>query len=234
MNPAGCEFDCQWNSIKPPADSRGNRRIRIDQFEVALHGPNAVDQQLDSGILQDVVCRQAAIFRRACERAEFIDMFTFNTHRLPAGREQMQCRDTANQFFCHSRRPVDKVFATVENDERWPFLQTIDQGWYDIICLYRHTECCGHGWCDERSAAESTQVDEMNPAVESGAHLMGNCHRYRGLADAAWTDDRHKLLLGQLHLDRGQGVSSSEHPHQARRQSGPRGWLEVPQRWRGK
>ena len=99
---------------------RGNRRIRIGQLEVTSHGPHAVDQQLNSGILQDVVCRQAAIFRRACERAEFIDMFTFNTHRLPAGREQMQCRDTANQFFCDSRRSIDKVFATVENDERWP------------------------------------------------------------------------------------------------------------------
>src|SRR5258707_10952729 len=111
-------------------------------------------------------------------------MFTFNAHRLPAGREQMQCRDMANQFFCQSRRPIDKVFATIENDERWSFLQTIDQGWYDIICLYRHTECCGHDRRDKRSAAESTQDDEMNLAVESCAHLMGNFHRDHGLADA--------------------------------------------------
>ena len=161
-------------------------------------------------------------------------MFTFNTHRLPAGREQMQCRDTANQFFRHSRRPIDKVFATVENDKRWPFLQTIDQGWYDIICLYRNTECCGHGWRDQRSITEGTQVDEINLAVENGAHLMGNRDRYRGLADAARPNDRHKLLLGQFHLDRGQGVSSSNHPHQARRQSGPRGWLDIPRHRRGK
>src|SRR5882672_2292821 len=233
VNPAGCELDCQWNSIEPPADSRGNRRIRIYQIEITSHGPHAIDQQLDSGILQDLMCRHAAIFRRACERAEFIDMFTFNTHRLSAGREQMQCRDTADQFFCDGRRPIDKVFATVENDERWPFLQTIDQGWYDIICLYRHTECCGHGRSDERSAAESTQIDETNLAVENGAHLMGHCDRYRGLADAARPDNRHKLLLRQLHLDRGQGVASSEHPHQARRQSRPRGWFEISRRWRG-
>ena len=64
-------------------------------------------------------------------------MFTFNTHRLPAGREQMQCRNTANQLLGDSRRPINKVFATIDNDERWPFLQTIYQGWQDIVCLYR-------------------------------------------------------------------------------------------------
>jgi LuxR family maltose regulon positive regulatory protein len=53
-------------------------------------------------------------------------------------------------------------------------------------------------------------------------------------ADAARPDDRHKLLLGQFHLDRGQGgVSSSKHPHQARRQSGPRGWFDISRRRRG-
>jgi hypothetical protein len=76
----------------------------------------------------------------ARERAEFMDMFTFNTHRLPAGREQMQYPGTANQFCCNSRRSINKVFATVENEERWPFPQTIDQGRYDIACLYRQTE----------------------------------------------------------------------------------------------
>ena len=74
----------------------------------------------------------------------------------------------------------------------------------------------------------------MNMAVESGAHLVGNCHRYRGLADAAGPDDRHKPLLGQLHPDRSQRVRSSEHPHQARGKSGPRGWFEITRRWRGK
>src|ERR1700710_1985663 len=74
----------------------------------------------------------------------------------------------------------------------------------------------------------------MNLAVENGAHLMGHRDRYRGLADAARPDDGHKLLFVQLHLDRGQGVSSSEHPHQAPGQSGPRGWLKISRRLRGK
>src|SRR5882757_663781 len=160
-------------------------------------------------------------------------MFAFNTHRLPAGCEQMQCGDTANQFFCQSRCRIDKVFATVENDEGWFFLQTIDQDWNDVVCSYRHAECGRNGWRNERSAAESTQVDEVRLAIESGAHLVRDCNRYRGLADTTRTDDRHKLLLGELHLDFGQRVATSEHPHQARGQSGLRRWIEISRHLRG-
>jgi hypothetical protein len=35
--------------------------------------------------------------------------------------------------------------------------------------------------------------------------------------------------LGELDLDRGERRSSSERPHQGRRQPGSRGWLEIPE-----
>src|SRR5260370_20006320 len=139
----------------------------------------------------------------------------------------MQWRYMAKQFFCQSRGRIDKVFAAVENDERWFLLQTIDHDWNDVVRSYRHAERCSHGRRNERSATKSTQVDEVSLAIEGGAHLVGNCHRYRGLAKTARTDDRDKPLLGQLHLDLGQRVAASEHPHQAHGQPDPRGWLEI-------
>ena len=36
VHPAGREFDRQRNSIEPPANSGGNRRIRIGQLEMPL------------------------------------------------------------------------------------------------------------------------------------------------------------------------------------------------------
>jgi len=87
------------------------------------------------------------------------------------------------------------------------FLQPIDQGWYDIIvCTDTPSTAATAGATSEGRRPRALRSTKMSLAVESGAHLMGNCHRYRGLADAARPDDRHKPLLNQFHLDRGQGV----------------------------
>src|ERR1700739_3014506 len=67
----------------------------------------------------------------------------------------------------------------------------------------------------------------MDLTVEDCTHFMRNCDRDRGLADAARPHDRHELLLGQLQLDGAHRISSSKHPHQARRHSPPRGRFEI-------
>ena len=68
----------------------------------------------------------------------------------------------------------------------------------------------------------------MNLIVEDPAHFMGDGNRQCRLADAARPDDRNELLIGQLQLDRGQGIFSSKHAYQARRQSGARERLDMP------
>jgi len=61
---------------------------------------------------------------------------TFNTH-APGWSRANAVSEPANQLLGDSRRPINKVFATIDNDERWPFLQRSTQGWQDIVCLYR-------------------------------------------------------------------------------------------------
>src|SRR3984957_8030318 len=112
-------------------------------------------------------------------------MFAFDPHRLTAGREQIQCRNLAYQLFRDRGRPINKLFATIENDERWPFLQTVNQGRHDVICLYRYTESGRYGRRNERGVTESAQVYEVNLTVKDSAHFMGNGHRHCSLADAA-------------------------------------------------
>jgi hypothetical protein len=183
--------------------------------------------------LQGVVCRQAVIFRRACKRAELIDMFTFSTHRLPAGRELMQRR----KWRISSSATADAASIGCSQQSR---MMSAGFSCNDRSRLARHClfvpirRVLRPRLARRANRRESTQVDEIDLAVESGAHLMSNCHRYGGLANATRPDDRHEVLLGKLHLDRGERLSSSEQPHQARRQSRPRGWFEIPRRWRGK
>jgi hypothetical protein len=67
------------------------------------------------------------------KRGEFKDILTFDTHRFPAGREQMQCRHAAKQPFCKDRSCVDEMFATVEDEQGLSFQQTIDQSRHNIV-----------------------------------------------------------------------------------------------------
>jgi len=139
-----------------------------------------------------------------------------------------------DQFFCQSRCRIDKVFATVENDEGWFFLQTIDQDWNDVVCSYRHAECVATAGAT--SAAPPRALRSMKYVWLLKVVLI----LVRRLQPLPWflpippaTDDRHKLLLGELHLDFGQRVATSEHPHQARGQSGLRRWIEISRHLRG-
>ena len=43
---------------------------------------------------------------------------------------------------------------------------------------------------------------------------MGDCDRNRGLADTARANDRNELLRGELRLDRGDRVFSTNHARQ--------------------
>ncbi len=96
---------------------------------------------------------------------------------------QMSGRGTNVSFFRHIRRFIDKVFATVENDERWLSPATDRSGPGTTLSVCTETPSAARPLLEhERRAAERTQVDKIDLAIESGAHLMCDRHRYRGLA----------------------------------------------------
>ena len=69
----------------------------------------------------------------------------------------MQRRYTAKLF--RQSRVIDKVFATVKNDEGWRLPQTIDQT--ETTSFVRtDTPVLRPRWRDQRVAPPSTQVDE--------------------------------------------------------------------------
>ena len=122
------------------------------------------------------------IVRRTCKRAEFVDMSHLRHAALPGWSR-------ADAMLAHGKTASSaQSGCSIDQDVRnsrgrcsvGSFLQTIDQGWHDIVCLYRQCRVmlATAGATSEASprALRSTKRIRL---VEDGAHLMGNCHRNR-------------------------------------------------------
>ena len=90
IHPACREFDCQGNTVQPPANSGGNRRVDIARSKCRCRAWTRSTNNWTAGYSRASDAQDSLIFRRASKRGEFVHVFPLDPQCLPAGREQVQ------------------------------------------------------------------------------------------------------------------------------------------------
>ena len=89
------ELDGQRQAVEPPANLGDQRGVRIGQREVFDDRGYTLDEQLHGGESRRLRGRQSGRRLRAAERPEAVLAFTRYPERLPAGRQDVDARRSA-------------------------------------------------------------------------------------------------------------------------------------------
>lgn len=97
------KLDCQGQPVKTPTDLRDRLRIRLGDYEVRLHRPGPLHEQLDRIVWCEWRHNKFALARYS--------------QRRPTGDDQMQSRTRAEQLGNFSRRPQN-LLEVVKDEQQ--------------------------------------------------------------------------------------------------------------------
>ena len=155
---------------------------------------------------------------RAAERSEAVLAFTRYPERLPAGRQDVDARRSAENRRRQAGHRVDDVLAIVEQQEHPVVSEGGDQAGKRIFGADFQAEHGRNRARHQARVAERRQIDQPDAVFIAGDHALGDGEGDRGLADAAGPDDRHQALARKPRDERRHGFLAADHPRCRERQ----------------
>ena len=201
-----------------PANLDDRRGVRIGQREVFDDRGYALDEQLHGGESRRLRGRQSGRRLRAAERSEAVLAFARYPERLPAGRQDVDARRSAEKRRRQAGRRVNDVLAIVEQQQHPIVPEGGDQAGKRIFGADFQAEHGRNRARHQARVAERRQIDQPDAVLISADHALGDGEGDRGLADAAGPDDRHQALARKLRDERRHRFLAADHPRYRERQ----------------
>ena len=215
------ELDRQRQAVKPPADLDDQGGVRIGQREVFDDRGYPLDEQLHGGENLRLGCRQSGRRLRAAERSEAVPAFTRYPERLPAGRQDVDARRSAENRRRQVGRSVNDMLAIVEQQQHPLVSKASDQAGKRILGAHFQAE---HGRSRARhqaGVAERRQVDQPDAVFITCDHALGDGEGDSGLADTAGPDNCHQALVRKSRDERCHGFVAADQSNDRERQIVP-------------
>src|ERR1700730_8589660 len=92
IDTASCKFDCQSDPVELATDPRDDRGILVAQLEAIVARGCSFHEKLHRRECERFRGRQSPEIVRAFQRHQSLDLFTLDTQRLPACREDLPPR----------------------------------------------------------------------------------------------------------------------------------------------
>jgi hypothetical protein len=199
------QLDRERQPVDAPADVGDEPLV---EHEPGRGGRRAVGEQRDGG--------------GRVQRADGRQRLPADRQRLPARGEDAQAGAAGEQAIGEPRRRHDDVLAVVQDDQRVPGGQRVEEarlrvGGHGAAVGERggaEPERAEHRGGERVGVTERGQLDEPRRDVRAGGHLQ----REARLARAAGPDERHEPVAGQQLLGAPQIVVAADEARAGRRQ----------------
>ena len=207
----GGELDGQRQAIKPATNLGDQRGVRVGQREVFDDRSHALDEQLHGGEGRRLGGRQSGRRLRGAERCETVFVFARHPKRLPAGRQDVYARSSAEKSRRQAGHRLNEVHAIVEQQQHPIVSEGSDQGGKRIFGAHFQTEHGRNRARHQAGVAERCQVDQPDAVFVVGSHALGDGEGDRGLADPSGPDDRHQALARKSRDERRRRFLAADH-----------------------
>ncbi len=205
------ELDRERDPIKPAAEIRHDRRIRVSQLEALVAGDRALDEQLDRGKCESRLRIHLSVGWCVRERPQPMCVLALDAKRFATGRENVDVGCLAEHQFGKRRGRIDDVLAIVEDQQQTFGLQRRHQGCKGVGALMGEAQGRRNRRGEQPWIRDGADVDEAHVAGKLFEHRVRDGYGDGRLAHSARTDDRHETIGAQVGNDRADGLVAADH-----------------------
>src|SRR5260221_9777593 len=111
------EFDCQWNTVQSPANSHDCGRGMLGYDKRIVSGSRPLDEKIGCSKVSNVLFGDLIVLGGQHERTQSMYAFAFGSQRFTARCKYSNVRAGAQYCLSCHRGCLQKMLATIENDE---------------------------------------------------------------------------------------------------------------------
>ena len=149
---------------------------------------------------------------------EAVLAFTRYPERLPAGRQDVDARRSAENRRRQASRRLNDVLAIVEQQQHPLVPEAATRPGKRIFGADFQAEHGRNRARHQARVAERCQIDQPDAVLIAGDHALGDGEGDRGLADASGPDDRHQALARKSRDERRHRFLAADHAGHRERQ----------------